>query len=199
MNVITIPDVVRAAEEQTGGLLKKSDFLPLPCSHPSCFGLTYLLKTEDGFVPFPRFLELDRYMDVISNRGTIRPDHQLESAIKGAIDEMWTSAGQVPDVDKILSALRRSIFLMYPEDRALALEERLHIGESLVKTVFIHAFMDVHNFEVDRIKKCCTHYAMPDGRLMPGCAYNNLYRERDARYTGAVGTPQIWGKGAGKG
>jgi len=26
-------------EEQTGGLLKKSDFLPLPCSHPSCFGL----------------------------------------------------------------------------------------------------------------------------------------------------------------
>ncbi|MBL8609538.1 MAG: radical SAM protein [Myxococcales bacterium] len=199
MNVITIPDVVRAAEEQTGGLLKKSDFLPLPCSHPSCFGLTYLLKTEDGYMPFPRFLELEKYLEVISNRGTIRPDHQLESAIKGAIDEMWTSAGQVPDVDKILSALRRSIFLMYPEDRALALEERLHIGESLVKTVFIHAFMDVHNFEVDRIKKCCTHYAMPDGRLMPGCAYNNLYRERDARYTGAVGTPQIWGKGAGKG
>src|SRR4030095_7665956 len=33
LDVITIPDIVRCAEEQTGGLLRKSDFLPLPCSH----------------------------------------------------------------------------------------------------------------------------------------------------------------------
>jgi uncharacterized radical SAM superfamily Fe-S cluster-containing enzyme len=195
MNVITIPDVVNAAAAQTDGMLTKSDFLPLPCSHPGCFGLTYLLKTDTGFVPFPRFLELQKYLEIISNRGTIRPDEEFEGAIKGAIDEMWTSAGQVPDAKKILAALKKAIFLMYPEEKALALEERLHIGESLVKTIFIHAFMDVHTFEVDRIKKCCTHYAMPDGRLMPGCAYNLLYRDKDARYTGAVGDAKIWGKG----
>jgi hypothetical protein len=194
LDVITIPDVVNAAELQTNGALKKSDFLPLPCSHPGCFGLTYLLKTDDGFTPFPRFLELQKYLEIISNRGTIRPDEEFEGAIKGAIDEMWTSAGQVPDAKKILGALRKAIFLMYPEDKALELEERLHIGESLVKTIFIHAFMDVNTFEVDRIKKCCTHYAMPDGRLMPGCAYNLLYRDKDARYTGAVGDAKIWGK-----
>ena len=34
LDVITIPDVVRCAEEQTDGLLEKKDFLPLPCSHP---------------------------------------------------------------------------------------------------------------------------------------------------------------------
>jgi uncharacterized radical SAM superfamily Fe-S cluster-containing enzyme len=195
MNVITIPDVVNAAAAQTDGMLTKSDFLPLPCSHPGCFGLTYLLKTDTGFVPFPRFLELQKYLEIISNRGTIRPDEEFEGAIKGAIDEMWTSAGQVPDAKKILAALKKAIFLMYPEEKALALEERLHIGESLVKTIFIHAFMDVHTFEVDRIKKCCTHYAMPDGRLMPGCAYNLLYRDKDTRYTGAVGDAKIWGKG----
>ncbi|KYF72425.1 radical SAM protein [Sorangium cellulosum] len=193
LNVMTIPDVVRAAEEQTG-LLKKSDFLPLPCSHPSCFALTYLLKVDGEFIPFPRFLELDRYLELLSNRGTIRPDEEFEGALRDAIDQMWTSSGQVPDCDRILKVLRRAIFLMYPEERALALEERLHIGEGLVKTVFIHAFMDVHNFEVDRIKKCCTHYALPDGRLMPGCAYNNLYRDRDPRYAGPIGEPQIWGK-----
>ena len=194
MNIITIPDIVHGAATQTGGLLTKEDFLPLPCSHPSCFGLTYVLKTEEGFVPFPRFLELERYLELLSNRGTIRPDDELEGAIRDAIDTMWTSAGQVPDCDKILGALKKAIFLMYPEQRALELEERLHIGESLVKTIFIHAFMDVHTFEVDRIKKCCTHYALPDGRLMPGCAYNNLYRSKDARYTGAVGAPNVWGK-----
>jgi hypothetical protein len=60
---------------------------------------------------------------------------------------------------------------MYPEDRVLELEERLHIGEGLVKTIFIHSFMDEHTFEVDRIKKCCTHYALPDGRLIPEAAH----------------------------
>jgi hypothetical protein len=30
---------------------------------------------------------------------------------------------------------------------------------------------------------------------MPGCAYNNLYRDRDVRYTGPVGDTKIWGKG----
>src|SRR6185436_2940515 len=194
LDVITIPDIVNAMGTQTGGLLEKKDFLPLPCSHPSCFALTYLLKVKDSFVPFPRFLDLENYLELLSNRGTIRPDDQFEDAIKDAIDTMWTSAGQVPDCDKILGALKRAIFLMYPEERALELEERLHIGESLVKTIFIHAFMDVHTFEVDRIKKCCTHYAMPDGRLMPGCAYNNLYRDRDPRYAADVGTPKIWGK-----
>ncbi len=193
MDVITIPDVVNLAEAQTGGKLKKSDFLPLPCSHPSCFALTYLLKVEDEFVPFPRFLELEKYLELISNRGTIRPDEQFEGALRDAIDQMWTSSGQVPDCDRIMGCLKRAIFLMYPEERALELEERLRIGEGLVKTVFIHAFMDVHTFEVDRIKKCCTHYALPDGRLMPGCAYNNLYRQKDERFAGPVGKAQIWG------
>jgi hypothetical protein len=195
MDVITIPDVVRAAEEQSGGLLTARDFLPLPCSHPSCFGLTYLLKTEGGYTPFPRFIDLHHYLEIISNRGTIRPDEDFEAAIRNTIDEMWTSAGQVPDGPKILKSLKKAIHQMYPEERALALEERLQIGEGLVKTIFIHAFMDVNTFEVDRIKKCCTHYALPDGRLMPGCAYNLLYRDRDERYTGPVGEAKIWGAG----
>jgi tetraether lipid synthase len=194
MNVITIPDIVRAAEEQTDGMLKKSDFLPLPCSHPGCFGLTYLLKTDEGFVPFPRFIDLEHYLEIIANRGTIRPDAGFEYAIKSAIDELWSSSGQSPDTPKILRTLKKAIRCMYPEDRALELEERLHLGEGLVKTIFIHAFMDEYTFEVDRIKKCCTHYAMPDGRLMPGCAYNMFYRHKDARFTGPVGKADVWGK-----
>jgi uncharacterized radical SAM superfamily Fe-S cluster-containing enzyme len=194
LNVITIPDIVRSAEEQTGGMLRKSDFLPLPCSHPGCFGLTYLLKTDDGFIPFPRFIDLDHYLQILANRGTIRPDATFEHALRRAIDELWSSAGQIPDSDRILKTLKKALRLMYPEDRVLALEERLRLGENMVKTIFIHAFMDEHTFEVDRIKKCCTHYAMPDGRLMPGCAYNMFYRHRDPRFAGPTGQAEIWGK-----
>ncbi|MBX3470491.1 MAG: radical SAM protein [Planctomycetes bacterium] len=192
MNVITIPDVVHAIEAQTVGALRADDFLPLPCSHPSCFGLTYLLKTDEGFVPFPRFVEIERYLDLIQNRGTIRPDVELEGTMRAAIDTLWTSADQVPDSGRILRALKQALRTMYPEERVLALEERLRLGEGMVKTIFMHAFMDVHTFEVDRIKKCCTHYALPDGRLMPGCAYNLFYRDKDPRYAGAVGSARIW-------
>ncbi len=134
-----------------------------------------MLKTDAGFIPFPRFIELDRYLEVISNRGTIRPDEGFEITIRATIDELWSSSGQIPNNAKILGTLKRAIHLMYPEDRAL---------------------MDEHTFEVDRIKKCCTHYALPDGRLMPGCAYNMFYRHKDPRFTGPKGRTEVWGKTA---
>ncbi len=177
LDIVTIPDVVRAAEEQTNGRLKKSDFVPLPCSHPGCFGLTYLLKTSDGYVPFPRFVDLEAFLEIVANRGAIRPDAVFEDAMRDAIDDLWSGSGQIPDSERILAALGRALRSMYPEERVLELEERLRIGESCVKTIFIHAFMDEYTFEIDRIKKCCTHYALPDGRLMPGCAYNMFYRQ----------------------
>jgi tetraether lipid synthase len=192
-NTITIPDVVAEIETQTEGQFVKSDFMPLPCSHPGCFGLTYLLKTEDGYVPFPRFLDLDRYIDAVENRGTMRPDARLEGAMRDAIDDLWTSQDAIPDSEKILKTLKGAIRLMYPEDEALEIEERVRRGEGVVKTIFMHAFMDLHTFEVDRIKKCCTHYAMPDGKLMPGCAYNLFYRDKDPRYGGEIGSTKIWG------
>ena len=79
--------------------------------------------------------------------------------------------------------------------RQNALTRALQEYGRLVKTIFIHAFMDVHTFEVERIRKCCTHYALPDGRLMPGCAYNLFFRDKDPRYAGEMGKARIWTEG----
>jgi uncharacterized radical SAM superfamily Fe-S cluster-containing enzyme len=41
-------------------------------------------------------------------------------------------------------------------------------------------FQDPYNYDLDRIEKCDIHYAMPDGRVIPFCAYNvvpELYRD----------------------
>jgi uncharacterized radical SAM superfamily Fe-S cluster-containing enzyme len=39
-------------------------------------------------------------------------------------------------------------------------------------------FMDAYNFDFDRVRRCLIHYAVPDGRIIPFCSYNNLgYRE----------------------
>lgn len=172
---VTVPDVVRACVEQSRGALAQADFFPLPCSHPSCFALTYLLRLDGGeYVPFPRFIELERYLELVANRGAIQPDAQLEDTLRDVINDLWSGGAQVPDSDRILDQLKRAMDLMYPPERVLELTERLRIGEALVKTVFIHGYMDAHTFELERLRKCCTHYALPDGRLLPGCARNVL-------------------------
>jgi hypothetical protein len=38
-------------------------------------------------------------------------------------------------------------------------------------------FMDPFNFDVDRVKKCVIHYATPDGRIIPFCTMNSMYRQ----------------------
>jgi hypothetical protein len=40
-------------------------------------------------------------------------------------------------------------------------------------------FQDDYNYDIERVKRCVIHYATPDGRLIPFCAYNSgpCYRE----------------------
>ncbi|MBK9032723.1 MAG: radical SAM protein [Myxococcales bacterium] len=48
MDRLTIPGVIRKMDEQSGGAVRYLDFFPLPCSHPQCVSLTYLLRLNDG-------------------------------------------------------------------------------------------------------------------------------------------------------
>ena len=44
-------------------------------------------------------------------------------------------------------------------------------------------FMDSYNYDVERVKRCVIHYAAPNGKIYPFCAYNSgpVYRERVER------------------
>jgi hypothetical protein len=41
-------------------------------------------------------------------------------------------------------------------------------------------FMDSYNYDVERVKRCVIHYAAPNGKIYPFCAYNSgpVFRER---------------------
>jgi hypothetical protein len=43
-------------------------------------------------------------------------------------------------------------------------------------TVSGMAFMDGSNLDAERLKRCRVQYYTPDGRLIPFCAYNTMYR-----------------------
>ena len=37
-------------------------------------------------------------------------------------------------------------------------------------------FMDPYNFDLERVQRCCIHYAVPDGRIIPFCTMNSIHR-----------------------
>ena len=64
---------------------------------------------------------------------------------------------------------------MFP-GRAVSEKEELRIGEAQAKSIFLHHYMDPHDFDLERLRKCCHHYAQADGRIMPACGFNLFHR-----------------------
>jgi uncharacterized radical SAM superfamily Fe-S cluster-containing enzyme len=77
---MTIPDVLRHIEAQTDGLFRVSDFVPVPCCFPTCNAVTYAYVDGTAVLPLPRVLNVDDYLDYVSNR--VAPD--LGAEIKTA-------------------------------------------------------------------------------------------------------------------
>ena len=69
---MTIPDVLRLIEAQTNGKFRTSDFVPVPCCFPTCNSVTYAFVEGDQVTPLPRIVNVNDYLDYISNR--VLPD-----------------------------------------------------------------------------------------------------------------------------
>ncbi len=169
---VTIPEVIQRIEDQTDGTFLKSDFVPVPCCHPGCQSVTYAYVDDDGQVtPLPRILNVDDYLDYITNRSW--PDPSAE--IRHALESLWSSSA-APGTDTMADH-----FSCASCDIDLAAS-----GSELAKRIFaisIKDFMDAYTFDVKKLMKCCVEIIAPDGRMIPFCAYNNVgYREevRDA-------------------
>lgn len=174
-DVVTVPDAVRLLAAASGGLLREADFTPLPCSHPSCFALTYLLKLETGrLVPLSRLVDAETYLDIAKNQALFATDRDSLEKVKDALYTLWSSDGLVPDREAVLLAVKRLLKRLNRLGPEAPHGEVLSVGLDSAKSIFIHHFMDRGTFDLSRAVKCCNHYPQPDGRLLPACVRNNL-------------------------
>lgn len=169
MQRITIPDILKELEGQTAGKFLVRDFVPVPCCFPTCNSVTYAYLDDDGSViPLPRLLEVDDYLDYITNR--IVPD--LGAEVRTALEGLWSSAA-MPGSDKASRDFALSC--------AACDLPTMDVGE-LSKRVFmvmLQDFMDPWTFNQKNLMKCCKEFLLPDGKQIPFCAYNTLgYREQ---------------------
>jgi 7,8-dihydro-6-hydroxymethylpterin dimethyltransferase len=176
MDRLTIPGVIQAVAEQTGGRIGKSDFSPLPCSHPQCVSLTYLLRLNDGsYLPFSRFVDFRKHGTLLRSSATLPATAEMHDTLHEVIHDVYANEDEVERGSDVLAALRRALDVMFP-DRPVTAREELRIGETQAKSIFLHHYMDPHDFDLERLRKCCHHYAQADGRIMPACGFNLFHR-----------------------
>jgi uncharacterized radical SAM superfamily Fe-S cluster-containing enzyme len=182
---ITIADVARGLEIQTSGAILAADFFPVPSvvplgravgalrrkpyaeftAHPHCGTATYIFVRGGHLVPITRAVRVRRFLSEM--------DRVAEAATAGRrTAAMARLAASFRFIGATFLARR-----LWPIVRTGAFEavRRLHYEMILVSAMH---FMDVHDFDEERVRRCVIHYACPDGRIIPFCAYNNLgYRE----------------------
>lgn len=173
---LTIPGVIEAIDAQSNGRVRASDFYPLPCSHPQCVSLTYLLRMPDGdYLPFPRFVDYGKHTDLLKSSATLPATKEVHDAMLDVIHDVFANSDQIERGDDVMAALRDTLREMFP-DRKLTQQEQIRIGERRAKSIFMHAYMDRHDFDLERLRKCCHHYPQADGRVMPACGFNMFHR-----------------------
>ncbi len=158
---LTIPQILNEIEAQTNGVLEKSDFRPIPCPHPHCTSISYVLVDDVEVTPLTDIVNVDEYIDYARDRTLVKEAVLMDEAFKSLF-----STKAVPGTENNLEAFCEACGMTIPEV----------LGKS-VKIVSIHAFMDRQTFQLERVQKCCIHVIRPDGKMIPFCNYNHFHRQ----------------------
>jgi len=176
--VETTSDIANELTKAKKVSISKDDVTPLPCSHPSCFSLMYLLKLEGGgYVPLTHLVDVNSYLNVIQNRTTPGLDGESFEKIRDNIYELWSASGSQPESEKILATVRNLICELGKCGRNPSPQSVFTIAENNIKSIFIHSFMDPYNFDLARAMKCCNQY--PVHRDFLPCCFRNVIKRRN--------------------
>ncbi|MBR4446840.1 tetraether lipid synthase Tes [Methanobrevibacter sp.] len=199
---ITIPDFVKIIEDETDGQVPTSAFYPpssvepiaefisllsgndsakvtLNC-HEHCGIATYIFreKTEgdgkDKLIPITDFIDVEDLFDKLKEyneklkNGKFGSRKRVMAGLTGNLPKLIHTSRSPKDLD--ITKILLNVFVKGDYDA---------LGDFSKDAMLISCmhFMDSFNFDEDRVKKCVIHYATPDGRIIPFCTFNSIYRQ----------------------
>jgi len=191
---ITIPDFLALLEEQTDNEVTREDFYPVPfvapisklieaetgwpqpvfTAHPCCGAATYVFFTDGHMIPITRFVDVEGLLEKIrvvaesfdgSRLGKLKMKGMILKELPGFVDESRAPDGM--NVTRMLIGVFKN-------------GTRESLTDFHNRTLFLGAmhFQDLYNMDLERLQRCAVHYATPDGRIIPFCSYNTIYREQ---------------------
>lgn len=182
---VTTSDVINSAEKQTNGKIKMDDWFPVPfvapisdfiagvkgrvqptfTVHQNCGAATFLIAKDGGrdYEPITRQVNVERFVEELSKAAqALQEGKRTEGKFRAASALRHVSLG-------MSTSLVRGF---------LSSGTYGSLGKFMRKIVMVGDmhFMDAYNFDLERVERCGIHYAIPDGRIIPFCSMNTLYR-----------------------
>ena len=168
---LTHTGVLARLGPQTNGLVTWRDLTALPCSHPHCCSVGYMLKTDSGewrsLAGIIGHDRLKQHLDLVSNRIADREiPAQLRELVKQSL------LGLLSEQSSLTHPTITDLFRNICENCDLGLSTLMRLaGQSLVgrrnqlrellgeriKRITIKPFMDVNTMLEERLLQCCVH------------------------------------------
>ena len=173
---VTLFDIMEALAEQTAGKIPSEALKPIAIGHPlCCFSATFKRKKSGEIVCLHESFSGES-KPKIAGESAAEPSQKSCCGTASLMEQMakhrdqvlykWnidsgTASGSassqsralLPDFDSFIADLQQGLF-----------------------TISAMAFMDRSNLDAERLKRCRVQQFTEDGRLIPFCAYNSLYR-----------------------
>jgi uncharacterized radical SAM superfamily Fe-S cluster-containing enzyme len=179
---ITIPDFMKAIEEQTKGMIKTSDFYPVPS--------VAIVSKAVGALKDRRYLEFTAHPHcgmatyLMIDKGKVKTiaDMANVDAFFAGMRNVYEKASSGHKTRAYLSLLGTARHLKFSTMRmvlpVMIKGNYKSLGNLQRKSILLSAmhFMDPYNFDLERVQRCLIHYAVPDGRIIPFCTMNSIHR-----------------------
>ena len=168
LDKLTNSDVIEAVAGQLPEWFRADDFVPVPCCSPTCRSATFALYDGTDVVPLTRLVDVEDYLDYVTNRAV--PDLNVREALEG----LWSAkaaGGSAPVAERLECVAC-----------ATAIPAELRDVAARGFMIVVQDFQDPYTLDIGKLRKCCVSEIVPDGRLIPFCAYNSVgYREQVRR------------------
>lgn len=163
-------------------------------THPHCGIATYLFIENGNITPVTRFVDIE---------GLLAEMRNLSEKAKGGgyqfLFKLLKISGKLMSEETKRKSLEKQFekyFGKYIDKKKapkgldipkyvsgiITHGDKESIREIAWKTLMIGGmhFQDNYNYDIERLKRCVIHYSVPDGRIIPFCAYNSgpYYREQ---------------------
>lgn len=161
---LTIPEIIRALEQQTDGRVWAGQFKPPGCENAWC-------SFHGNFAVMP-----DGQLTAWTRHQAQSCCCQPESAAAGAararhfVSKFWAGPEVIPLVED------------NPGPSLGGWDELLARARTHTFSISGMAFQDAWNLDLERLRDCCIHTVSPAGRLIPFCAYNLTNQAGQALY-----------------
>lgn len=184
---LTHTGVLRRLAGQTHGRVTWNDLTALPCSHPHCASVGYMIRTDSGewrsLVSIIGHDQLKNHLGLVSNRIADRdiPAHARElvkASFMGLLSEQ--SSLTHPTIAELFANVCNTCDIGIGSMVRMAGSAVLGKGRRLrrlmaerVKRIGVKPFMDINTMLEERLVQCCVHVGTTDAerhQCAPFCA-----------------------------